>query len=224
MTNPPGPAAAGIDLTGLTPAQAYHLGAFTADLVQAAVTRATIRTVVLTLRQLATWCVDGRSEMTDDEFRALAVQVDQIEPGWTCPMCQEVTCDGGCPLEAVRDFDSAALRQLVVDGEAVVTEPDRWVLTCYGDPDGEFDTLDQAITASDDHIRRTCPHGPTPWAATIVWHRTTLPELHGAYVSSAGGSWLNHRLEPLPTFKITPAGPSHSPDGSDVSVAPPRVG
>lgn len=86
------------------------------------VTAAIIRTVVLTLRQLAGWGV-ARQEMSDQEFLDLATQVEQIEPGWSCPMCQEGECDGGCPLEPVREFDSAALRQLTIDGD-VVPDPD----------------------------------------------------------------------------------------------------
>lgn len=84
---------------------------------QRALTLNTIRTVALTLRQLAGWGV-ARVEMSDQEFYDLATQVEQIDPGWCCPMCQEATCDSECPLEPVREFDSAALRQVIVDGEA----------------------------------------------------------------------------------------------------------
>jgi len=90
-----------------------------------------------------------------------------------------------------------------------------WVLTCYGQPaDGFEATLDDAKRRASHHLRRTCPYGPMPWATTITWHQTTLPELGGRYVSSAGGSWLNHHLIPVrwppdghTMTKIDPAGP-----------------
>ena len=82
-----------------------------------------------------------------------------------------------------------------------------WVLTCYGQPaDGFEATLDQALTAATHHIRSSCPHGPMPWATTITWHQTTLPDLGGRYVSCGGGSWLNHHL--IPTS--TPPGQDHA--------------
>jgi len=77
-----------------------------------AVTLNTIRTVALTLRQLAGWGV-SRLDMTDQAFRDLADQVEATTTTdwWSCPMCEEVTCDGGCPLEHVRD----ALHTLQID-------------------------------------------------------------------------------------------------------------
>lgn len=76
---------------------------------------------------------------------------------------------------------------------------DGWVLTCYGQLELGAGTLERAIDAANHHIRDSCPHGPMPWASTIAWHQTTLPELGGRYVSSAGGSWLNHHLIPTST-------------------------
>jgi len=77
-----------------------------------AVTLNTIRTVALTLRQLAGWGT-ARQEMSDQEFRDLADQVEATTTTdwWSCPMCEEVVCDGGCPLEHVRE----ALHTLQVD-------------------------------------------------------------------------------------------------------------
>jgi hypothetical protein len=81
-----------------------------------------------------------------------------------------------------------------------------WVLTCYGQLElgTEYDTFDQALTAAAHHIRGSCPHGPMPWATTITWHQTTLPDLGGRYVACGGGSWLNHHLIP------TTAGQDHA--------------
>jgi len=96
-----------------------------------------------------------------------------------------------------------------------VTAPARpWLLTCYGQPvDGFEVTLAEAKRRANDHIRHTCPYGPMPWAALIFWYQTTLPELGGRYVSSGGGSWLNHHLIPIP------AGPAQ-----DHPAGPPSVG
>lgn len=66
-----------------------------------------------------------------------------------------------------------------------------WVLTCYGDPVDEFDELDEAIPAADEHIR-TCPQGAMPWATVVEWHPTDL----GVWVSAANGGWLQHHLCP----------------------------
>lgn len=61
-------------------------------------------TVAATLRQLAGWSLvwdDGLPAR--DELLSLADQVEAIAPGeMPCPMCQEVECDGGCPLAPVR--------------------------------------------------------------------------------------------------------------------------
>lgn len=175
-----------------------------------------VRTTALTLRQLAGWCIDGQLETTEQELRALADQVDHIEPGWCCPMCEEATCDGGCPLEHVRDhladltYDGHLAEQAFADAAGIdlnAVEPDhvtasrsvpgRWTLTCYGEPADEYvTTLDEAKRTANVHIRHHCPHGPMPWAALIIWHQTTLPELGGRYAAAAGGSWLNHHLIP----------------------------
>ena len=100
-----------------------------------------------------------------------------------------------------------------------------WVLTCYGQPaDGFEATLDQALTAAAHHIRSSCPHGPMPWATTITWHQTTLPDLGGRYVACGGGSWLNHHLIPTSTTpgQDRPAGPPSSVLGrGDVGAGAP---
>lgn len=94
-------------------------GVLPPDLAQAvrtaAITLNTIRTVALTLRQLAGWGV-SRLDMTDQAFRDLADQVEALTTTdwWSCPMCEEVVCDGGCPLEYVRE----ALHTLQVDADA----------------------------------------------------------------------------------------------------------
>jgi hypothetical protein len=61
-----------------------------------------IATVVATLRTVAGW-------MPEDQRQTLYEVADQTEATWDdlcCPVCEEVTCDDGCPLQHVR----AALR------------------------------------------------------------------------------------------------------------------
>ena len=101
-----------------------------------------------------------------------------------------------------------------------------WVLTCYGQLElgAEYDTFDRALTAAAHHIRSSCPHGPMPWATTITWHQTTLPDLGGRYVACGGGSWLNHHLIPTSTTpgQDRPAGPPSSVLGrGDAGVGAP---
>lgn len=62
--------------------------------------RVDVKATAATLHQIAGW---GSSRpQTDDEWDALAQEVEQIQPGWACPMCQEVDCDDDCPLAAAR--------------------------------------------------------------------------------------------------------------------------
>jgi hypothetical protein len=62
----------------------------------AAVEHPIVATVAATLRQIAHWGV--ARPHTDDEWTGLALQVEGIEPGWCCPLCQEIECDDDCPL------------------------------------------------------------------------------------------------------------------------------
>lgn len=59
----------------------------------------TVQTVLATLRTVA-------EQLRDDRDRAaVAETAEQIEHGLDdacCPLCQEVTCDDGCPLRADR--------------------------------------------------------------------------------------------------------------------------
>lgn len=59
----------------------------------------TVETVVATLRLVA-------EQVRDDRDRAaLTEAAEQIEHGLDdacCPLCEEVTCDDGCPLRAAR--------------------------------------------------------------------------------------------------------------------------
>lgn len=63
--------------------------------------RAVQAAVVATLRALAEWH-PATSQVTEEEWLGLAREVEGLEPGWACPLCQEVTCDDGCPLAPVR--------------------------------------------------------------------------------------------------------------------------
>ncbi|GAA3417603.1 hypothetical protein [Streptosporangium vulgare] len=75
----------------------------------------TARIVAATLRVIA-----GQYEGNpiSDDLRGIAQQVEIDWDGACCPLCQEVTCDDGCPLEAVR----AAL----AEGVASERSGERW--------------------------------------------------------------------------------------------------
>lgn len=57
--------------------------------------------VVATLRQLASW---SEEDCLPESLAALAREVEEHDfaDSWCCPMCQEIQCDGGCPLAEVR--------------------------------------------------------------------------------------------------------------------------
>jgi hypothetical protein len=57
----------------------------------------TVVTVTATLRMLA-----GYVPLGPDELSSLADDVERDWDGVCCPVCEEVTCDEGCPLEDVR--------------------------------------------------------------------------------------------------------------------------
>jgi hypothetical protein len=65
------------------------------------------KTTAATLRQVAEWGLrfDGSTvESTCGELHGIANKVEQLDPDddLCCPVCEEVECDGGCPLESVR--------------------------------------------------------------------------------------------------------------------------
>lgn len=64
-------------------------------------TLSTVEVIARTLRQLAEW---GDYDLQPAALLELAtvVEVEDYEESWCCPMCQEVECDTGCPLEEVR--------------------------------------------------------------------------------------------------------------------------
>lgn len=56
------------------------------------------RLVEATIREVATW-----GPMTKEELRQVADDVAHARPNdGTCPVCEEVTCDEGCPFEGTR--------------------------------------------------------------------------------------------------------------------------
>lgn len=57
--------------------------------------------VAKTLRQLAEWDHEDRSPRSLAEL-AQVVETEDWPDALCCPMCQEVECDTGCPLEDVR--------------------------------------------------------------------------------------------------------------------------
>lgn len=70
-----------------------------------AVDQLTLETVARTLRTVATQFMDDRGLMD------LAEDVEHLDVGslrppdghlWCCPVCQETTCDDGCPLAEIR--------------------------------------------------------------------------------------------------------------------------
>jgi hypothetical protein len=62
-----------------------------------------IETVVRTLRQVAEWM-----PMSLEELQETADLVERLgaDPA-CCPMCEEIECDDGCPLAAIRAPGSA---------------------------------------------------------------------------------------------------------------------
>lgn len=54
--------------------------------------------VAKVLRQLAEWSDDDRSPQALIQLAEI-VEAEDYTAGWCCPMCQEVQCDDGCPLE-----------------------------------------------------------------------------------------------------------------------------
>lgn len=62
-------------------------------------------TVANTLRQLASW---GSEDREAAELTKLADQVEVDDLAMCCPMCQEVRCDTGCPLEPMRTLATTA--------------------------------------------------------------------------------------------------------------------
>ena len=59
-------------------------------------------TIVKVLLHLANGWVESRSDQ--DWLREVADEIGHLEPSemCTCPLCQEVACDGGCPMEPHR--------------------------------------------------------------------------------------------------------------------------
>lgn len=57
-----------------------------------------VAAVAATLRTVAGWV----SEDDRDMFYAAAKQTEHDWDGPCCPVCEEVMCDDGCPLERVR--------------------------------------------------------------------------------------------------------------------------
>jgi hypothetical protein len=84
-----------------------------ADLIQ--------RTVAATLRQVAEQ-VSDRSDR--DVFREVAEKVDFGPDAWLCcPVCEESTCDEGCPLEELRAEEATSLDRFA-DPPMFTLEPD----------------------------------------------------------------------------------------------------
>jgi hypothetical protein len=62
-----------------------------------------VATVAATLRTVAGW-------LPDDDRDMLYKAAERTERDWNgacCPVCEEVTCDDGCPLEKVRATTAA---------------------------------------------------------------------------------------------------------------------
>lgn len=61
--------------------------------------------IAATLRQLGSW---GPWEIEPGQLERLAEEVEAYDHGTgglaalSCPMCQEIECDAGCPLGEVR--------------------------------------------------------------------------------------------------------------------------
>jgi hypothetical protein len=62
--------------------------------------------VAATLRMVAQQVRDDQDRL---ELVATADQVERGQDDACCPMCQEVTCDTGCPLSALREVQHAPM-------------------------------------------------------------------------------------------------------------------
>lgn len=62
--------------------------------------------VAATLRMVAE---QVRDDQDRSELLATADQVEREQDYACCPLCQEVTCDTGCPLSAAREARNAGL-------------------------------------------------------------------------------------------------------------------
>lgn len=60
--------------------------------------------VAATLRTAAFWGLSFDTGPAQEELLHIAKQVEALtaEDDVVCPVCEEIECDGGCPLEAVR--------------------------------------------------------------------------------------------------------------------------
>lgn len=57
-----------------------------------------VTAVAATLRVVAFW-----PDVDTDELLSVATQVELDWGRICCPLCEEVTCDEGCPLQSVRE-------------------------------------------------------------------------------------------------------------------------
>jgi hypothetical protein len=67
--------------------------------------------IAATLRQVASWATDDDAKR--DCLYQMADEVERADAetlSWCCPVCGEVDCDEGCPLELVRDPARRAVR------------------------------------------------------------------------------------------------------------------
>lgn len=67
--------------------------------------KAVVEAVVRTLRTISRW---GDADRSPDELRVLAGSIERAQAAgeiadWCCLVCQEIDCDGDCPLEGVRE-------------------------------------------------------------------------------------------------------------------------
>ncbi|MFE1767301.1 hypothetical protein ACFW81_24165 [Streptomyces angustmyceticus] len=99
----------------------------------------TVQTVLATLRLVA-------EQVRDDRDRAdLTQTADQIEhclDDACCPLCQEVTCDGGCPLRADRAIAmQEPLPRCPHPGSDLSADERGWFWKCRdcGDCNGPFE-------------------------------------------------------------------------------------
>jgi hypothetical protein len=69
----------------------------------------TVATIVATLRQVVGWVGLDQADMLREVAQTLEA-IDWTEAWETlcCPMCQEITCDDGCPLAGVRSWAARA--------------------------------------------------------------------------------------------------------------------
>ena len=93
--------------------------------------------------------------IADPDVWATEIETHDYSDSWCCPLCQEVECDPGCPLDILRTGRQTV--PITVDTDPTVQRP--------GHP----------WNGTDGHNCATCPDGNI-WRCDEAAHRLTDPE------------------------------------------------